>query len=453
MSRPNQDDIDNYHRLCVDFPGIGPSTVSKLFKECGFDYPKTRSILEGMLQYEDWQDEYYEDDEREFGEEDRNAYVDEDPGLDDPLDMPIEYLTQQYISCGKIHENPEKMDEARPIMANELDAIENRAPKDHLPSSDSVCRSWLQAGFCDDPECSLLHTLYGVLCPEDLCVNDHCVLVHKSIADQLIKAREKLGIEIQRPDEPPSKFARAAFDAFNAVKCPPVEKLREAFPGETIPDDFTEVEQCWWPETETPKDVELAKKLEEEDKASGEWILIDKDWCEEAVAGKECHDPKYFALGHVWKSKFPFVEKFRAYYNEIEIHGRMRLFHCDAALKCTGEEAQKHLNLARIHYNRERYLNRLCPEYHLHMGNAHYGVFDDTKERVLYLYDLTVVETREMLRQLFEGKERQQLHFFVFCMLSREKYFHFVTIDDIRKYCDNKGIKYIDHDGFLEFVF
>ena len=456
---PTQDDIDNYHRLCVEFVQIHASVVSNCFKENNFDYDKTRCILRGMI----LNDEDYLPGLQEtgaFGEDDLRAYDEPDSAASvtsEPVSLPLAYLTQDYILNGAIHDDPDSQ-ETRPLMPNELEAIEHARSDDPeaqlFAPFGYVCPNWLRAGFCDDKECKMLHSLYGVACPDGkTCTNqDCCSLVHETILQQCTSVREKFGMELRRPDEPELKYNRAAWEAFKATKCPSLDELRKAFPGEVFPDDFADVDLCsWpWPEEETPEDKAVAEQIERDDKASGEKKLLGS-----MVIPPDDQEPprevKFYGLSSLWTVKYPLVEKFRACNNEMEIHGRMRMFHIGAALKCKGSEAAEHLRLARIHYNRERYLGRDSDSFLLHMANDRCAVFDDTKECVLYLYGASVCEAREILNQLINGSH-PQIRCFVFSMLTREQYFHFVTLDDVRKFCDAKKIPVVSHDGLLEFV-
>jgi len=442
---PSQDDIDNYHRLCVEFvPTIHPSVVSNMFKQCNFDFQKARCILRGMAEEaEDAGQDFFEPEGAHFGADDMDAY-DEDGS---EAMLPIDYLTHEYFTFGKIHEDPENPDSARPIMPEELEAIESSAPREALPKADSLCHDWLDMGFCNNEECPYLHSLYGIACKDGAtCTDSRCPFVRTTISSQSLFVREEFGLEFRRPDEPASKYDKAAYEAFYKVKCPSVEELKSAFPGESFPKDFADVELCEWPEQETDDDKKVAQKIMDEDKASGELITIGEDSFEDGVV-------TYKGICGLWNSKLPFLEKFRARYNEMEIHARMRMFHISAAVKCKGDEGKEHLRLARIHYNRERFLGSGSDSVVLHMGNSHYASFNDTNERVLYLYGVTVAETRDLLKQLFNGPKRGQFKFFVFAMESREQYFHFVTLDDIRKYCKAKDIAVTDHGDILEFVF
>jgi len=445
--RPTLDDIDNYHRLCVEFENIiHQSTISNLFKQCDFDFQKTLCILRGMAEDDDVG---YSQPEPEgdgsFDDDDKEAYV--YGSMFEPPDLPIDYLTLQYILTSQICDNPEDKDSARPIMPNEMIAIESaKDVKKILPKIDSVCRQWLLTGFCDEEGCQFLHSLYGVVCKDwVLCTDKCCPFVHSTIDEQIVRASEKLGMKICRPDEPRSKFAKAAIEAFEMVKCPSLDEVKQAFPGEKFVGDFADVARCVWPEPneETEDDKKIARDMMMEDKAAGTWKIVGEERFEDASI-------KYHALERFWNSKVPYLEMLRAYNNEIEIHGRMRMFHIAEAVKSGSKE---HLKLARIHYNRECFLSRDSSDVFLHMANAHYGIFSDTNERVLYLYGVTVTETRDILKQLFDGAKPQQLKFFVFAVKSREEYTHFVTLDDIRKYCKAKGIAVTDHEGLLEFVY
>ena len=439
---PTQDDIDNYHRLCVEFVGIHPSVVSESFKQFGFDYEKTRCILRGKLESTEEDDDQFEDLlDDSFDQEDRDAYASDDSSVE----LPADYLTQQYIFFGKVCDDPKDPKSSRHIMPDELEIVESSTLRQVLPGTEYLCRDWLQSGFCEDKECPFLHSLYGVSCKKEAaCQDDCCPFVHTTITQQILKVREKLGLELRRPDEPTSKYDRAAWEAFEKVKCPSLDQLKAAFPGEQIPEDFADVALCVWPEGE--EDQKVVQAIEKADKSAGERILIGTDTIDDKTIS-------YFGLERLWSSKIPFLDMFRAYNNEIEIHGRMRMFHIDAAVKCKGDEAKEHLRLARIHYDRERFLTRGSDSYFLNMSNPYYASFSDSNERVLYLYGLTVTETREILNQLFNGTKRQQLKFFVFAMQSREQYFHFVTLEDIRKYCQAKGIVVTDHGDVLEFLY
>jgi len=445
---PTPDDVDNYHRLCVEFGmDIHQSIIADMFKQFDFDFNKTQCILRGMAEDEDYIPNQIVDDD-DFNEDDMNAY--EDP-TEEPLELPLEYITQQYISFGKICDDPEEKDprtaaSARAIMPNELNAIETRAPKSVLPKIDCVCRNWLQSGYCEKEDCPFLHTLYGVVCEKESCFDECCPFVNKSISSQYIQVREQLGKELRRPDEPMPKYAKAAWEAFEKAECPTLENLQKAFPDESFPEEIADVSLCVWPETETEDDVKVKQALMKVDKEAGEWKLIAEDsFCDEKI--------KYFGLVTLWSSKVPFIEMFRAYNNELEIHGRMRMFHLCAAMKSSGDEAKEHLRLARIHYNWERYFTRNSDVINLHMGNAHYGSFFDTNEHVLYLYNLSVTESRDLLNKLFTAPKRNSSKFFVFAMKSREEFFHHVTLDDIRKFCEAKGIKVTNHGDILEFVY
>ena len=81
------------------------------------------------------------------------------------------------------------------------------------------------------------------------------------------------------------------------------------------------------------------------------------------------------------------------------------------------------------------------------MANAHYGVFHDTDERVLYLYTLSVCEARDLLTKLFNGTSRSNHTFFVFGPKTRSQESTDVTLDDVRKFCDANGVTVVhSHD-------
>ena len=460
MVNPTADDIDNYHRLCVNYGTvIHAAQISSLFKQNGFDYDKTVEDLECMLNAGEYVPVPEDVDGSDFGEDDRVMYgCDGDAyGDDDDMEAMAEAeaaaavaglgqiaagpLADEYIHTGKVCD-----EQGRPqtILPAQLSAIESSSVVDSLPPKEELCMNWLATGFCRDKGCQDLHTLYGVRCPRgQVCDKPGCLFVHTTILNQCSRAQDQLGISLRRPDEPQdNESIMSAFRAIEDAPLPSKQALAAAFPQKILPPGLTD-RAASAPQDKKQQD-ELKKTIDDSDVAAGEFVPIDQE-------DKSDGEALFCAPKLLWSSQMPFLEKYRAFNNEQEIHIRMRLFHLNAALACPANAAadrNQHLAKALTHFDRERYLSLPLDRFHMLMANAHYAVFHDTNERVLYLYTLSVCEARDLLTKIFKGTPRRNDTFFVFGRKSRSQDSTDVILDDVRKFCDANGVTVVStRDG------
>ena len=455
MGNPTAEDIDNYHRLCVEYGTvINAAQISSLFKENEFDYMKTKNELECMLQTGDYYPVPKDSDGSDFCEEDQEAYEDGD-GSGDYMEFMVEAATAaagdmetksvaamafEYICTGKVC--------GQMVMPEQLSVIENASIVKSLPGQEGLCMNWLMTGFCCDEKCEYLHTLYGVKCKhEQGCENAICPFVHTTIMNQYTRVRDKLGMSLRRPDDPQDDDSIMAADqAIQDSPIPSRDELRAAFPHRILPPSLTE-QSAGVPQDEKEQE-DLKKKITDMDLNAGrEFEVIDGE-------NKIEDESSFQAPKQIWSSQIPFLEKYRAFNNEQEIHIRMRLLHLHAALACppyAKAEREQHLTKALFHFNRERYLSLQLDRYNLLMANAHYAVFDETNERVLYLYTLSVCEARDLLIKLFKDQPRKERTYFVFGRTSRREGSTDVILDDVRKFCAANGVTVVSgHDDVLQ---
>lgn len=458
MVNPTADDIDNYHRLCVNYGTvIHAAQISSLFKQNGFDYDKTVADLECMLNAGEYVPVLDDMDGSDFGEEDEVMYGRDGDAYGDDMDAIEEAevaaavagldqiaaapMADEYIHTGKVCD-AQGIPQA--IMPSQLSAIENASVAESLPPKEELCMNWLATGFCRDEACEDLHTLYGVRCPRGpTCTNPGCLFVHTTIMNQCSTAREKVGITLRRPDEPQDdESIMAAFNAINNAHLPSKQALANAFQHTSVPSGLTD-RVASAPQNKAEQE-KLKKTIDDRSMVAGEFVPIDPE-------DKSVDEALFSAPKLIWSSQMPFLEKYRAFNNEQEIHIRMRLYHLNAALACppdAAEERKQHLTKALIHFDRERYLSLPLDSFKLLMGNANYGVFHDTDESVLYLYTLSVCEARDLLTKLFKDTPRNNHTFYVFGRTSRSQESIDVILDDVRKFCDANGVTVVNsHPG------
>lgn len=457
MVNPTADDIDNYHRLCAKYGTIiHAAQISSLFKQNGFDYKKTMDELECMLYTGDYVPVPEDEDRSDFNDGDKVMYECDSEAYADDAQVIAEVeaaaaaaglnevaagqLADEFIHTGKVCDEQGK---PQAIMPAQLTAIENASIAEWLPQKEELCMNWLATGFCCDKECQDLHTLYGVRCPRGpVCSKSDCLFVHTTIVNQCSRVREQLGISLRRPDEPQDEESiMAASKAISNARLPSREALAAAFPQTRLPSDLTKCAASA-PTSKEEQDA-LKRDILFSDQDMGDFVAIDQ---EDKSSGEEL----FCAPKLIWSSQMPFLERYRAFNNEQEIHIRMRLYHLNAALACPAnavEERKQHLTKALAHLKRERYLALQLDSHHILMANAHYGVFHDTDERVLYLYTLSVCEARDLLTKLFNGTSRSNHTFFVFGPKTRSQESTDVTLDDVRKFCDADGVTVVhSHD-------
>ena len=384
MGNPTQEDLDNYHRLCVMFGEfVDAAQISMIFKQNDFDYEASARELEMLFEFAG-ADEAMAAPCDDFTDEDRSAYCD---------DKPFAEIT--------------------PKMEHDSSLLPS------LPLPEQVCIEWLTVGYCDNPYCKDLHTLYGVRCPAGVgCTDTKCPFVHTTVADQCLRAKTKLGIVLQPERESVAGSSTMTEQWMEAAKAmqrqarPMPEELRRAcaLVGCELPfdvaSDFPE------PIDDPQEAAELVQRVQKRTEAAGEGVEI----CS-GVAGAD--HSAFVAPRKLWSSSVPFLDRYRARNNESVIHSRLRLYHLGQAVKAADKgdraAAQQHLERARLHYERQAYL--LVPQqwYGLLMANAHFGVFGETDERALFLYTLNVCEARDLLKKVFapeaRSKERPRRYF------------------------------------------